>query len=254
MKFVHKVSKGSRFNQIYVPKDMENIFEVGDIVEVKLLKKNIQLFYSKNIQKLSEFKERLIKEIFFILKDLKEIKQIFIVGSFLTQRIEYNDIDVVIMTDNKKIEEIVYNKLINKFNLKFHVISITKNDLMSLEQICPLTRSMFYYNISNKKFEILNKKIDKKHIKFLLMMPEDLLEINVNSRVFYDNMRRLMTIERFLENKDGDPSKIDDELKILVGEFLFLQIRNNENIDKKIIKKLREIIKVKLDKINKLLK
>ena len=68
--FEHKISKGGRFNQVYIPKEMEEIFEVGDIVQVKLLKKKEQLHYSKTLKKLGEFKERLIKEIFSSLKAL----------------------------------------------------------------------------------------------------------------------------------------------------------------------------------------
>src|SRR3989338_9269341 len=51
--FEHKISQGSRFNQIYIPKEMEEIFEVGDIVQVRLLKKKEQLHYSKTLKKLS---------------------------------------------------------------------------------------------------------------------------------------------------------------------------------------------------------
>ena len=254
MKFVHRVSKGSKFNQIYIPREMENVFDIGDLVEVKLLEKSLKLYYSNNLLKLTEFKEKLIREIFSFLSKFKEIEQIFVVGSFLIQKIEYNDIDIIIIMDNKKLEEIVYNKLVDKFNLKFHLITITKNSFYYLKQVCPLTRSMFYYGVSNKEFEILPRKTDKKHINFLLMMPEDLLEINVNSRVFYDNIRRLITIERFLEGKDEDPIKVDNELKILTGDILFGYIKNNDNLDIKEMKKLREIIKMKLGKINKLLK
>ena len=39
MKFEHKVSRGSKFNQIYIPTDKEKEFEPGDLVEVRLLKK-----------------------------------------------------------------------------------------------------------------------------------------------------------------------------------------------------------------------
>ncbi|MBI2498922.1 hypothetical protein HYV88_01630 [Candidatus Woesearchaeota archaeon] len=255
MRFIHKVSKGSKFNQIYIPKEMENVFGIGDIVEVRLLEKSLKLCYSKNLLKLTEFKEKLIREIFSFLSKFKEIEQIFVVGSFLIRKIEYNDIDIVVITDNKKLEETVYNKLVDRFNLKFHIISISKKNLSSLEQICPLTRSMFHYNISNKEFNLsLDKKIDKKHIEFLLMMPEDILEINVNSRVFYDNMRRLITIEGFLEGKDEDPIKVDSELKVLIGELLFNYVKNNEGLDIKELKKVREVIKMKLDKIKRLLK
>ena len=42
--FIHKISKGSRFNQIYIPKEASN-FEVGDIVKVILLGKKQELYY-----------------------------------------------------------------------------------------------------------------------------------------------------------------------------------------------------------------
>ena len=54
-KFKKNVSKGSRFNQVYIPKDMESLIEVGDEVEVRLVKKSATLHYSRNLKKLSEF-------------------------------------------------------------------------------------------------------------------------------------------------------------------------------------------------------
>ncbi len=257
MKFIHRISKGSRFNQIYVPKEMESIFDVGDLVEVRLLKKNVQLHYSKNLLKLSEFKEKLIKEIFLVLSQFGKIKQSFIVGSFLTQKIDYNDIDIVIIInkEDKNVDEIIYNKLVDKFNLRFHVISIPKDRFDILEQVCPLTRNMFYYSVSDKKIDLsLDKKIDKNHIEFLLMMPEDLLEIKLNSRVFFDNIRRLITIERFLEDKTEDPNWVNKELIGLIGDFLFNETKNNEVVNEKDVEKLREIIKIKLNKIRKWVK
>ena len=91
MQFIHKVSKGSRFNQIYIPRGMESIFEAGDLVEVKLIKKKVELFYSRKIE-INEFKNKLIREIISFLSRFKDIKQIFMVGSFLTKKIDYNDL------------------------------------------------------------------------------------------------------------------------------------------------------------------
>ena len=61
-KFIHNVSKGSRFNQIYIPKSVEKKFEVGDTVEVKLIKKK-KLIFTHNVT-LSAFKKKLIEEVF----------------------------------------------------------------------------------------------------------------------------------------------------------------------------------------------
>lgn len=256
-KFEHKVSKGSRFNQIYIPKEMEAVFEVGDIVEVNLLKKKEQLYYSKTLRQVSEFKEKLIRDVFSYLANFPEIKQIFVFGSFLIEKIDYNDIDLLVILEKKEpnIEEKIYNRLVNRFQLKFHIITISEDVLYNLIKICPLTRSMLHYYISNKKFETpLDKVLDKKHIKFLLMMPEDLLKISMSSRIFYDNIRRLITIKKFLENQEIDPVKINLELKsLLKNEFMHAQLKNNEEIDGETLGYLRKIIKKELNEIKKIL-
>ncbi len=252
--FIHKVSKGSRFNQIYVPKEMKTCFEAGDLVEVTLLNKKTHLFYSKNLKNLNRFKENLIKEIFSLLSQFKEIKQIFVTGSFLTQKSDYNDIDIMLISE-KNLEEKVYKELDKKLELKFHVISLPEKSIEYLQKTCPLTRSMLYFFVSNKKFILSNKtELDKKHIKFLLMMPEDLLNLNLNPRVYYDSLRRLIAIEKFLRNQDSNPTGIDWELIKLIKESLYKKIKSNEIIDFNSIKSLKKIIKSKLNNIYKKLK
>ena len=48
-RFIHKISKGSRFNQIYVPLENKE-FEPGDLVEVRLLRKKINIHYPGNLE------------------------------------------------------------------------------------------------------------------------------------------------------------------------------------------------------------
>src|SRR3989344_6685266 len=103
IKFVHSVSKGSRYNQIYLPKEVEKHFDVGDIVEVKLIEKKQELFIHK--VKLTGFKERLIKEIFEFLRKFKDIEQVLVVGSFLMEKSSYNDIDIIVLTKEEKSDE-----------------------------------------------------------------------------------------------------------------------------------------------------
>ena len=83
------------------------------------------------------------------------------------------------------------------------------------------------------------------------MMPEDLLSISANSRSFYDNIRRLITIKNFLEKKELNPVKINSELKSLFKDFLYSELKNNELIDKQTLKHLRSIIKKELNKLKK---
>ena len=155
VKFVHSVSKGSKFNQIYIPKDMESVFEAGDMVEVRLIEKKDRIFYSKNLKDLSEFKRKIVEKVFSILGRLKEVERIFLFGSFLTSKNEYHDIDVLVISDKKLIDSKVYDILNEEFDMKFHIISIQKNKFEQLLKICPLTRSMIFYSVSNKNINDL---------------------------------------------------------------------------------------------------
>lgn len=253
--FEKKVSKGSKFNQIYIPQEMRNIVEVGDLVQIKLLEKHAGLYY-KNQKKLPDFKEYLIKKVFSDLQKFSEIKTILIVGSFLYETI-YNDIDIIIITDKEKkvSEKNIENLLIKTFNQKFHVLLFNEEKLRTLIEKDPLTRVMFNNYVSNKKIDFdYKKKIDEKHILFLLMMPEDLLELRLPSKIFYDNLRRLITIEEFLRNKNLERQDLLNNIKKEINIKLLDKIKNNEEINNEEINLLRELIKKKIKNIKKIMK
>ena len=245
--FNKRVSKGSKFNQIYLPKEMENIIEVGDLVQVKLLEKKPKIYY-KNQEKLSEFKEYIVKNIFSIIGKNNEIETAFIVGSFLEDN--YNDIDVILITNNEYLEKTLYSQLSKGLDQKFHIISFNKEKLKIFIETDPLIRAMFNNYISNKKINLgFNKKINWNHLNFLLMMPEDLLDLEVSSRIYFDNLRRLITIERFLNNKQLSRKIILDEILNILPENLLNRIRSNQPTNNKEIKLIKNIIKEKIKKI-----
>lgn len=253
--FEKKVSKGSKFNQIYIPKEMENMVEVGDLVQIKLLEKHAEIYY-KNQKKLPEFKEYLIKKVLSELQKFEEIKAIFVVGSFLYETI-YNDIDIIIIADKEKriSEKDIEEWLIKKFNQKFHVLLFNQEKLNGLIEKDPLTRVMFNNYVSNKKIDFdYKKKTDEKHIMFLLMMPEDLLELRLPGRIFYDNLRRLIAIEEFLKNKDLEREDLLTKIEKEINIKLLNKIKNNEEIDNEEIAVLRNFIKKKIKNIKKIMK
>jgi len=252
MKFRHKVSTGTRFNQVYIPREFHDIFESGDLVEVRLIKKKADLFYSKNTEKLRKFKESIAKKIFSVLGKFKDIKQTYLFGSFLTKNIEYNDIDLLIVTENNNLEKISYNTLVKEINMKFHIISVSLDRLNRLLKICPITRSMLYYSVSNKPImELPEREINEKHIRFLLMLPEDVLDVEVNSSLLYEALRRLDAIDSFLRNIKIDPRKIEVNISKIMSKELYLRISNNKLISKKQRAYLNTTIKKMLKEIYK---
>ena len=184
--FQKKISKGSRFNQIYVPKQYDDFLQPGDIVEIRLIKKQTKLYYLDKRIKISDFKIKLVEDIFLFLQR-KGIKQIFISGSFLYKIVGYNDLDIIIVSpkDNKKLK----NELTIKFNQKFHIIHYTAEELDKGYKIDPLLRSMLNYSVSNSEFFLNSKRaVDKQLIRYYLMMPEDLLKLKLSFIHYIKNM------------------------------------------------------------------
>jgi len=226
MKFEHKVSKGSNYNQIYIPREMEQYFEAGDTVEVRLITKFSKLYYNHLKESdLSDFKRKLITSIFNEIKTLEDI------------------------------EKELYENLTKEFNLKFHIISASKEKLTELLKICPLTRSMLHYFVSDKCLEIPKEtRIDKKHIQYLLMMPEDLLEVSLEEgKLYYDVLRKLVSIENFLKNKDIASDKVDEHLEKLIDKDKLIFIKENGLVKGAIKIEIEEIIRKKLNIIHKYL-
>lgn len=251
-KFIHKISKGSRFNQIYIPKELNESFDVGDLVEVKLLKKKVELYYSKNLKKLSKFKEKLIKDIFSSLSHYKEIGKVFFVGSFLTKREDYNDIDILILSkkSDRDFETKIYNELVEEFNLKLHIILIEENKFLELLKTNPLIRNMIFCSVSNKKIEEMPEIIiNKRSIKHILMLPEDVLDVDVDTKMLFNALRRVILMESFIKKKDIQPIEIENKIVKLLGSKLFEDIKNNLTINKEKNDKIKEIIKGKISAI-----
>lgn len=253
--FMHTVSKGSRFNQIYIPVQHKSSFEVGDSVEVRLLRKHTRIFYSGRTKKLTEFKEKVVSDIFSILSKNKKVEQILVFGSFLTKETDYNDIDILLFSQ-EDIEEEAYDELIGKLNLKFHVLSVKKDELMKTLKICPVTRSMLNYFVSNKELKISpTVRLDKNHLNYLLMMPEDLLKAKFdNGRVYYEALRKLLSIKGFLQGKEIAPDKIDSELLKIIDSRILQRLKDNLIINDFVVEKVQGIIGEELKEIYRLIK
>lgn len=254
-KFIHAVSKGTRFNQIYIPKEWNDAFEPGDEVEVRLVRKGTEVYSTKYTPRLTPFKEKLAREIFSILSGFPAIRQAFIFGSFITQLVGFRDIDVLAVVDGpsdlkNKIEEALQRAI----NLQFHCITVAGDRFENLRKSCPLIRNMLLSCISNKPIRTLPpQEVDKGHIKFLLMMPEDILEITVGSRVYYDNLRRLIVIENFLDGKEAINAAVQAAMEKLLTQPLISMLKENDAMDSALLEKVREKVREKIAIIGKLL-
>lgn len=238
--FKRKITKGSRFNQVYIPKEFESEFEPGDLVEVKLVKKALQLYVSRGV-KLTAFKQDLLTKALRVVRGLG-YADVLVVGSFLTKQVDYNDIDLVILAD-KVDDELIQNKLTKLFSQRFHVLSISPDRFLELLRFCPLTRSMLDHYVSIRGVTPLpTKEIRANHIEYLLMFAEDLLDVDVPSQVYLKTLRRLQLIKRFVGGNTID-------LADLLGGPLYLTLTEGLSLSKEQLTTLRTILRSELKEI-----
>lgn len=254
--FTKEVSKGSRFNQVYIPKSLSEVIEAGDIVEVKLIRKVKEDFYTNRTLQLSDFKQRLIKDIFNVLKQYPQIQQAYIVGSFLTKIVGYDDIDLMLVVDkeDEAFEKELDKKLTTTFNQRFHILLYTREKLQRALERCPITRSMFTSCVSNKPVLSLTKRIiDINYLKYLLMFPEDLLEVELPGKPVYGALRKIVTIYRFLEKKPLYAPDIEKELLTQLGKKLVERLISNATLHKREFVEIRSFLRRKIRSIKTLL-
>ena len=75
-----------------------------------------------------------------------------------------------------------------------------------------------------------------------------------SGKIYYDSLRKLITIEYFLKKNEIGPDEIDNKLLNLIEKEKLEYIKNNGKISGKIKKEVDEIILKKLNLINELLK
>lgn len=237
--FTRSISKGSRFNQIYIPKEMNEFFQAGDEVEIRLIKK-ATLRTEKNVI-LSKERRALADQIlkFFSERNIKAL----IFGSFVKSK-NFRDIDIMITSNINKEQEIEFQENFGDFT---HVIKIPENKLADLYERCPITKYMLEAFISNFSISFSGKKkIDKNHIKYLMMMPEDILEFELDSRLYYDNLRKLVTIEYFLKDKKSKSELRNRIIEKSLGVDLAKRMSENDILTNAEYVKIKYVMKKKI--------
>ena len=238
VELVGKVSKGTRMDQIYIPKNRESI-PVGSYVVIKPLereKKEVKLFFY-NVDKLEPVKVEIIKELIRIVDKHSVNENIIITGSFLDRGFRFNDIDILIIGG-----EIKKELLEKKIGIKVHLISITNKALVKGLGTDPLYRIMLSRCISKKRLIYktktrVNYKLLDLHLLKSKPLTDDFDLLNGNEK--YEMVRNLIAIKRFVNKKGVNKDIVDSEISKLFGSVKDIK----DNIAKKndFIRKYKKI-------------
>lgn len=245
MEIIAKISKGSKMDQIYLPKNRPGL-ATGQYVmiiplENKLKRKELKLnFYSLN--NLEPLKIEIAEKIFNIIEEISPENAI-ITGSFLEKGFKFNDVDILIIKEEKIDRNRLKDKIENAIGIKAHIIALNYKTLLLGLSTDPLYSMMLSKCISTKKIIFkLNKNIDYKLLDLQLLKSKTLIENFdiLNGDEKYYLTLNMMAILLFIQN-----SKLSKELvnNCIEKEFNIKIDEIKENIIEKarFIKKYKEI-------------
>ena len=248
MELIGRISKGSKMDQIYLPKNRVGLPN-GQYVVIAPLESKFKektefkpVFY--NIRNLESLKLMIIENIFSIIEKISP-ENIIITGSFLEKGFKFNDIDALIIKEEEIDTKRLKEKIENETGIKAHIISIKQKVLISGISTDPLYSLMLSKCVAYKRIIFKTKRlIDYKLLDFQLLKSKiltDNFEI-LNGEEKYYLVLNMVSILLFIENKKLNKIIVDERIEKLF-HIKTEEIKQNLIEKDKFIKKYDEIYK-----------
>jgi len=223
MELISKVSKGSRMDQVYIPKKRSGL-SIGSYVVIKPLETEKQtdnpIFYG--IESLEPVKLEIINAIFQeIDKAAYKYDNVIITGSFLDKGFNFNDIDIVLVTDEKVNTKYIEKLLTNRLGVCPHIILIDNKSLSKGMETDPLYNVMLSKCVSKKRLiykikrELKYKLLDL-HLLKSKMLPENFDFLTGNEKYYLT--RNMIAIKLFINGKRVTKDSTDQEIDRIFGK------------------------------------
>ena len=253
MEIIGKISKGTKMDQIYISKERVPGFEVGGTVLIKLIPKtgitSRTNNFHYNIKSIEPIKNIIVKEIF---RNFYYLDNVIITGSFLERGFGFNDIDIILITENKldlsKLNLYIHNNL----GLNAHIISIDSKSLLEGLSVDPLFQLMLSRFISKKRVIFKkNNKINYKTLDLHLLKSKILIDNYdfITGKEKYKSTRNLFAILLFLNNQKITLESVNSEINQYFGKDTIRKMNENMLEKRVFLKKYKEIYNKTLNKI-----
>jgi hypothetical protein len=246
MEIIGRISKGTKMDQIYLPKNRTGLssgqYVLITSLDGKLTEKEEFKPFFYNIKEIEPLKLNIIKEVFAILNKINP-ENIIITGSFVEKGFRFNDLDILLVSekdgDLKKIKEQVEAQI----GIKTHLIQINHKTIQLGMSTDPLYSLMLSKCVSKKRIIFKTKRvIDYKLLDIQLIksksLPENFDILN-GSEKYYLTFN-IFAISLFLQNKKLTKKLVDSEIEKSFGIKVEL-IKDNLLEKNSFIKKYSQI-------------
>ena len=245
MDIIAKISKGTKMDQIYLPKNRSSLV-TGQYVMIVPLESNViktefkPNFY--NLSNLEPLKIEIAEKIFNILEEVSP-ENIVITGSFLENGFKFNDVDILIIKEDKINTSILKSRIEEVIGIKTHIISLSYKTLILGLSKDPLYSMMLSKCLSKKRLIFkLKRDIDYKLLDFQLLKSKTLIENFdiLNGDEKYYLTLNMISIKLFIQNSKISKKIVNENIE---KEFNIdiTEIKENTLEKKRFIKKYYEV-------------
>ena len=224
-------------DQVYLPKNRHG-FSVGTYVVLAPIQKPSQAEterpYFYYVQDLEPLKVQVIQEIFILIeKYSNSYENIIITGSFLEKGFCFNDIDILLISEQEEETTQIKKNIEEHLGIKAQVLVLTNKEILKGLGTDPLYEMMLSKCVAKKRFIYkTEKKIDYKLLDLHLLKSKTLIEnfdMLDGSEKWY-LIRNLFCISLFLEDKKINNEEIKKKIEKELGT-------NAESIKKNMLEK-----------------
>ncbi|HII16186.1 MAG TPA: hypothetical protein HA362_07830 [Nanoarchaeota archaeon] len=221
---IARVSRGSRMDQVYLPKNRASALGVGEYVVIApaLRKEQITPYYY-NAGHIEPIKAEIIQGIL----SNSEAENIIIAGSFLEKGFCFEDIDIIVINGEGRAIE---NYVEIAFGLKAHIINMKYDALRAGLNTDPLFQMILSRFASKERILLnikpqINYKLLDLHLLKSKLLPEQFEHLNGKEK--YKLARNMIAIKLFIEGKTATIEKVNKEIESLFGKGAVKSIFEN---------------------------
>ena len=247
---ISKISKGTRMDQVYLPKIRPPGFGVGNFVEIIPTRRKKTPFYTHNLNYLEPIKNVIKDELFDYFA---EVDNVILTGSFLEKGFNFNDVDVILMGDLKT--DSGWEKYFQEtLGINIHFTCLDRKSLIKGLKTDPMFQMMMSKYISKKRelFKYQNK-FNYKSLDLHLLKSKTLLTSFdiLTGKEKYNLVRNLVAIKLFLERKKLNKKLVDKTIEKFFGSEIINQLKENLVEKKQFLKKYKNIYNQTFNQIMK---
>lgn len=246
MEIIAKISKGTKMDQIYIPKNRTG-FSSGEYVLITSIKdkiesqdKQVPKLFFYNVTNLEPVKVRITEDIFTLIEKQIKPENIIITGSFLEPGFKFNDIDILVITDKK--DEEVKSKIKELTGINSHIIFLTNNSLIQGISSDPLYSLMLSKCISTKRIIFkIKRNINYKILDLHLLKSKSLIDnfdILSGDDKYYLTLN-MLSILMFVQGRKLSKERVNREIERIFN-LRIEEIRDNLLEKQNFLKKYKE--------------